>query len=41
MGPKHADRMASSVDPEQTAPLFAQTCPKTEDRYSKWLNGPN
>ena len=35
MGPKDADRMANSVDPDQTAPLgavwfgstlFAQTC---------------
>ena len=35
MGPKEADRMANSVDPDQTAPLvavwsgstlFAQTC---------------
>ena len=27
MGPKDADRMANSVDPDQTAPsLFGQTC---------------
>ena len=26
MSPNDADGMAKSVDPDQTAPLFAQTC---------------
>ena len=28
MCPKGADGMANSVDPDQTAPLFAQACRK-------------
>ena len=42
MRPKNADRMANSVDADQTAPdlglhcLFRSVCPKTYDHYGKY-----